>query len=405
MRIYPPKSLTNRAIAVIILVVMLTQNVFIEGSGISPIKVSLMALMPLVFIIKVPYITKALILGAVYLFIIFFSAIFHPETLRISTIGYLIMFVITFITLYNLIHRGAFSLSYFIKLLKWMILAYVICLLCQQILVLLGIHFMPIVNLSNQFFLAINKLPSLSLEPSHSARIVGALMYAYMQCNGFLQGTPFRFKQLFEQEHKWVTIGFLWLMLTMGSGTAFIVLGVLALYFINWRNTLIIGPIIAGLVYLGSQIGIEQLDRVYDTTEAALTFDAEVIVKTDHSASFRILPMINTITNLDLTKKEHWFGYGIDSGLNGRQQQMLMEITDYGFLAYICGLILVFSCSIRFWSIPTIMYFIGIGGGTANVAYGWGILMIFMCESYFYKHRNDSMIIYDEQIDTCHLHV
>lgn len=378
-----PQYFTNQNIAIVILFVMLTQLVYIEGYVISPLKVGLMALMPLVFILKVPYVSKALIFGVIYLLTILFSSIFHPESFRFSTISYLGMFVITFITLYNLIHSGAFSLSFFINFLRWMIFAYTICLICQQLFILVGIHFMPLVNLNNQFFLTIDKLPSLSLEPSHSARILGVIIYGYMQCQGFQQGSLFRFHQLFEQEHKWVTYGFLWTMLTMGSGTAFIVLGVLSLYFINWRNALVIVPLLVGLVYIGSTIGIEQFDRAYNTTQATLTLDKNNVGKTDGSAAYRIAPILNTINNLDLTKKEHWFGYGIDTANTNMSERMIAEITDYGFLAYLCGLILVFSCSIRFWSLPTIMYFIGVGGGTANVAYGWGILMIFLCVRYF----------------------
>lgn len=365
---------------------MLTQIVYIEGEAISPLKVGLMGLMPLVFIIKVPYVSKALIWGILYLLTIIFSSLFHPASFRFSTIGYLGMFIITFITLYNLIHSGAFSLSFFIKFLKWMIFAYAICLICQQLFVLIGIRFMPLINLNNQGFLAIDKLPIWNVEPSHTARIVGVLMYSYMQCNGFLQDSKFRFRQLFEQEHKWVTYGFLWIMLTMGSGTAFIVIGVLSLYFINWRNALIIVPLLAGLVTIGSVIGIEQFDRATSVAEAAMTLDNKTVIQTDHSASYRILPILNTINNLDLAKTEHWFGYGIDTGVSNLSQNMLPGIIDYGFLAYLCGLLLVLSCAIRFWSIQTILYFIILGGGITNGAYLWGILMIFMCVRYFHRH-------------------
>ncbi len=379
------KYFTNKNIATFVLFVLTTQLVFIEGYTISPLKVALMAFMPIVFIQKVPYVSKALILGTIYLLTIILSATFHMETFRFSTIGYLGMFLITFITMYNLIYSGAFTLEYFIKFVKWMIFAYTICLICQQILVLVGIRFMPLVNLNYQFFLSIEKLPSLSIEPSHSARILGVYMYAYMECISFRQGSAFKFRQFFEEEHKWVAIGFLWAMLTMGSGTAFIVLGVLSLYFINWRNALILIPLIYGLVYIGSEMGIEQFDRAYNSAQATMTLDAETVRKTDGSASVRILPMLNTINNLDLTKKEHWFGYGIDAGLANMSGRMIAEITDYGFLAYILGLVLVFSCSIRFFSIPTIMFFIGIGGCTGNIAYGWGTLMVFMCLRYFYN--------------------
>lgn len=381
------KIVNNKTIAAITIIVMTTQFVFIEGYGVSPIKVGLMVLMPLVFIFKVPYVNKSLILSSIYLLSVIFSGLFHPESFRFSTIGYLGMFVITFITFYNLIYSGSFSLIFFISFLRWMILAYAICLICQQLSVLVGIQSIPIINLNNQ---SINKLPSLSLEPSHSARILGAFMYAYMQCNDYIQGRRFKFHQLFEQEHKWVTIGFLWTMITMGSGTAYIVLGILSLYFINWKNILLTIPLLIALIYVGSQIGIEQFDRAKSVAEASIKLDNQIMIKTDYSAYYRIAPILNTVNNLDLTKKEHWFGYGIDSGRENIYGRMMGEITDYGLLSYLCSLTLIFSCIIRFWSIPTIMYFIGVGGGTGNIAYAWGILMIFLCVRYFNNIHNTS---------------
>ena len=51
---------TNRSLALIYLVVMCTQILIIEGFGVSPLKVFLMGLSPLVLLIKVPYLSKAL---------------------------------------------------------------------------------------------------------------------------------------------------------------------------------------------------------------------------------------------------------------------------------------------------------------------------------------------------------
>lgn len=290
--------------------------------------------------------------------------------------------------MYNLVYvKKVFSLEFFIRLVKNLIFTYTIILLIQQAFLIVGIKFFPPINLCQILNRGIGA-NSLSGEPSTAARIMGVLLYAYMECVSFRENSKFRFKQLFEQEHKWVTIGFLWSMLTMGSGTAFIVLGVLSLYFINWRNALIVIPLLGGLIYIGSLMGIEQFDRAYNTTQATLSMDKEAVAETDGSAYMRIAPILNTVKNLDLSKKEHWFGYGVDKGLANKNERMIGEITDYGFLAYILGLVLVFSCSIRFLSIPTIMFFIGIGGGTGNIAYFWGILTVFMCVRYFHDNHN-----------------
>lgn len=127
-----------------------------------------------------------------------------------------------------------------------------------------------------------------------------------------------------------------------------------------------------------------------------MTFDTEEIKRTDTSAAYRINPMINTLTKLDLSDMDTWFGHGIDynnkigNGLSS--QSTAGEIGDYGLIVYLLGLLLVFSCSIKLISIPAIMYFTGIGGGTANIPYLWGILMVFLCVRFF-----SSYDISDEQ--------
>lgn len=380
---------TLRNFATFVLILFCIQYIPLETTGISLIKTATSAICCIIFIVYVPHVTKALVLATIFFLSIFLSAIFHIETFRISTLLYLCSFLITFITMYNLIHvKQVFTLVFFIKIVKKLIYTLTIVLIVQQIFIIIGIYSFPLVNLM-QFLDRGFGANSLTIEPSTFARMMGVLLYAYMECISFRNGYKFTFRQLFEQEHKWVTYSFLWSMLTMGSGTAFIVIGVLSLYFINWRNALIIVPLLAGLLYVSSSIGFKQFDRAYKTAQATITLNKEIVGKTDGSAAYRIAPILNTINDLDLTKKEHWFGYGIDSGNAQVYNRMMGEITDYGFLAYLCGLILVFSCAIRFWSIPTIMYFIGIGGGTGNIAYAWGILMIFMCVRYFYDKKND----------------
>ncbi len=382
------KYCTLRTFATFILVLFCIRYIPLETrAGISSIKTFTSAVCCIVFLWNVAHVTKALLLSIIYFFTLFLSATFHFATFRISTLLYLASFLITYVTLYNLIYvKKVFTLDYFISCLKKLLLAYVIVLLMQQLFIVLGIRYFPLINLT-QFLDRGIGANALSGEPSVSARILGVLFYAYMECISFRQSMNFRFRQLWTAEHKWVTIGFLWAMLTMGSGTAFIVLGVLSFYFINWRNALFVTPLIVGLIYIGSEMDVEQFDRAYNTAQATMTLDKQEVLETDGSAATRITPILNTINNLNLTKKEHWFGYGIDAGNANKSERMIAEITDYGFLAYICGLLLVFSCSIRFFSIPSIMFFIGIGGGTTNIAYLWGILMLFMCVRYFYTNK------------------
>ena len=386
----------TRVMASVYLIIMCVQIVAIEGYGVSPLKVGLMALAPLVFLLKTPYISKALLLGALYWLICYFSATFNGD-MRFSTIGYLGMFIVTFITYYNLIHSGAFSLQYFIKLLRAIIIAFGITLLMQQICILVGIRSLFFINLDNQFFLSLTKLPVWCIEPSHTARVLAFLMLAYWRCLQVQnQGEKITLPLLFSIEHRWVSISFLWVMLTMGSGTAFIALGVLSLYFIEKRTIVYVLPLLVGLFFLGQRMELEQMNRALLVSKAVTTGDTKEIVEADGSAAVRILPLVNTLTKLDLSDRDTWFGKGTVS-LQQRAQwarnigsAKMGNIDQYGLLSYLVVLCIIFSCCIyRFLSLETLLSFILIGLTMNNFAYIWGCYFILLAVRYF---RNNSLI-------------
>lgn len=378
---------TNRGIATIYLVMMCVQLVAIEGYGVSNVKVALMVLAPLLFIFRVPYMTKATLWCGLYMAVVLFCA-YQQDYVRFSTLGYLGMFLITYIVFYNLLYKKhAFSLMYFIRLLRIMILAYAICLVAQQAFVLVGIRNFPLINLYNQYYLSISKLPVWNLEPSHVARVLGVMYYAYLKCCEIVEGEKLSLARVFEKPHRWITIGFLYTMTTMGSGTAFISLMILAMYFLKRKALWYVVPIFIGLYFTLPLLNIKQLDRAVIVINATMMLDSEVLQKADGSASSRIIPVLNTL-NMDLSKSETWFG----KGTNTREENIRMHISQtgkignidqYGLLSYIVSLFLMFSCCMNFLSIPTIMVFAGIGGGVMNIAYAWGLLMIFTTIRYF----------------------
>lgn len=374
----------KRNFATILLVLFLTQIVFIEGYTISYVKVGVMALCPiLMFFYRIP-LTKAMILGGVYYVYIVLTASFHPDTFRASTLIYLLLFLLMYVLFYSLVHTGAFTLQYFIKVVKYLIFAYAICLVLQQICFLFGIRFFPLINLNRQFFLGINKLPSLAIEPSHSARILGVLFYAYLKCNEYLAGAKLSIFSVFSPKHRWVTIAFLWTMLTMGSGTAFICLGVISLYFMKGFQFLYAIPIFVGIYFILNFFEVQQFQRALITAQATMTGDVREVADADGSAYTRIAPTLNAL-KMDLSDLKNWFGEGCDIGskYRGTERQYVGRINEYGLVGYILSLFLIFSCSIIPLSLPTAMFFLGVGGGTSNIAYAWGLLMIFTCVRYF----------------------
>lgn len=387
------RFLQKRNFATILLVTFLTQIVFIEGYTISYVKVGIMALCPVLMLMYRPPITKAMFLCAIIYIYVVISASFHPESFRASTLIYRLMFLLMYVTFYSFIYTGAFTLPYFLKIVKYLIFAYCICLVLQQISILMGIRFLPFINLNNQRFLSIHKLPSLAIEPSHSAKILGVLFFAYLKCNEIIQGSKVTLSQIFNQEHRWVTYAFLWPMLTMGSGTAFLCMGVLSLYFMRGFQFLYAIPIFVGVYFMLDFLEVKQFERVRITAQATMTGDSQEVADADGSAAVRIKPLLNTL-HLDLTKTENWFGRGCDAGLRHGlygDDRYIAGISDFGLIFYILSMIFTYTCVCNFWSMPSLMMFVGIGGGIGNVANCWGMQMVFSCVLYFIvqKRRNE----------------
>lgn len=381
---------SDRGIATIYLVTMCTQFVAIEGYGVSSLKVALMGIAPLLLLFRVPYMTKATFCCSLYMAVVLMCA-YMQDYVRFSTLGYLGMFLITYIVFYNLLYKKhAFQLMYFIRLLRFMILAYAVCLLVQQACVLVGIRNMPFINLYNQYYLAIDKLPTWTQEPSSSARVLGALYYAYLRCCEIVEREKLSLKRIFEPFHRWVTIGYFYTMTTMGSGTAFIVLMIQTMYFVQAKRLWYVVPVFAVLYFILPLLNIHQLDRAVSVINATLTLDVETVQETDGSASSRITPILNTL-NMDLSSSEIWFGKGTirkeDMYRGMSQTAKIGNIDQYGLFSFIIMQICVLVCAFRFLSLETMMWAMVFGFSFGNIAYTWGVLMLFTTIRYFQSRQ------------------
>ncbi len=386
------KILTPRNIAAFILVLMCITYIPLETrAGVSPVKTIVSALAIPILVFYSPKISKAIFLGFLYWGVVVFAAHLASDYMRWSTLLYLASIIGLFGCYYNLVYlQKVFSIDYYISFLKRFILAYTILLLIQQFLLIIGIKLFPILNLCQILDRGIGA-NSLASEPSVTARIMCVLFLSLLRMYEVKWGKDKVNIKAIYTDAKWVVIGFLWSMLTMGSGTAFVCLAVLCLYFIKRQYAFFITPLIIVLYISTPYIDFEPYQRAVNIVEASLTLDNETIRKTDGSASTRIVPIINTLS-LDLSKKESWIGHGVDYGRNNMEERYMGEITDYGLISYLAAMVFVFACCIRFRSIEAFMFFIGIGGGTGNIAYLWGILMIFTTTNFFYKNTKDSRI-------------
>lgn len=360
----------------------------------APIKMTLMVSSIIVMFFFSFKASKAVVIGTIYLLYQYLVASYHPESFRWSTYIYSILLVLTYMSFYNLVFfEKVFKIEHFIKICKWFITLYFIVCIVQQVLTLAGIGYFPLLNMMQNLDRGIG-CQSLTAEPSHFGRFMLVFYYAYVKCCEYKRDEgPFTLIELFSGEHKWVSIMFLWMMLTMGSGTAFVCLILFSLYFVRWHNWYYIIPALVICYGLLQELGIEQLDRATSTIEATATLDKEVVAETDGSAYYRIAPLLNSLT-ADFTEKETWFGYGIDSGLSNIYGRTIFH--DYGLIFYIISLLLCFSCAYNFWSLGTIFMFAGVGGGAGgNIQYAWALMMVMTCVKYFYKNRYNPEI-YEE---------
>lgn len=367
----------------------------------APIKMVLMALSIVVLLFYTFKVSKALIFGTFYLVAQYVIMNFHPEGVTWDTYIYSVLLVVTYICFYNLVYiEKVFTIEHFIRLCKWMMMAYFVVCIIQQALILVGITTFTPFNLIVPLDRGIG-CQSLAVEPSHFARIMLVFYYAYIKCCEYKRGEgSFTFNELFSGEHKWITIRFLWMMLTMGSGTAFVCLMLLSLYFVRWHNWYYIVPVLIVCYGLIQASGIEALDRATSTIEATATLDKKAVQKTDGSAAARISPIINSL-NADFSKKETWFGYGVKYGEENhtfaRQTATLFD--NYGLIFYIFTLIFTFVCGYKFWSLGCIFMFTGVGGSmNGNIQYAWELAMVMTCIRYFFENRYNPEI-YEEAGD------
>lgn len=395
-------TLFNQLFATVLLVSMGVQWVWLESTAISPIKVAIMLLALGVFFVRVPLMTKACWTGILYWLVCFFTSFFQGD-MRFSTLGYLGLFLIAFITYYNLIYTGALSLCQFKRILKFMIVAYCVVLMAQQVCMIIGLSNFPLLNIYGYTYYEWNRLPSLSVEPSHSARIMTAAMLGFIRCLEVESGNKVSVVQLMNKENRWVTICYLWLVLMMGSGTAFIGLGLLCLYFIRWQTAIYMIPLLVGLIHVGQMLEVKQLERAWRVTQVTLTGDVEEIQAEDGSAASRIIPIINTL-KMDLTQKESWFGKGTSSHEHAatawmRTTDKIAVVEQYGLIALIMSLLLVYSCAIRkFFCLETVVFLILFGMSLINIYYVWGAMMIFTAVRYFQIQHEKGLLIQDDEL-------
>lgn len=383
------RTYSLRNFAAFLLILFCIQYIPIESrEGVSYVKVGASALSLFALLMYSFKVTKTMMLFIIYYVLVFTAAVMHPENLRWSSVLYLVSFLIMYVAYYNLISiEKVFSADFFIKLLKGLLTAYFITIVIQQIFLIVGIKTFPLINLVQVLDRGIGA-NSLSYEPSTAARIMGVVFLALLRMFELKYNRVLSLQEMFN-EAKWPVIGFIWSMLTMGSGTAFVFLGILMLYFFKKEYIMSLLPILLILSAFVSQIDFIPLTRALNGVESFLSMDTNLAIETDKSAAVRIAPLINTFTKLDLFDFSTWFGHGVDAGVGWNvaeriQNRVVGSIYEYGLLSFIVMQIIVYSCVIKsFFSLESLIWIFLFGMSFANIPYTWGAMMLFTTVRYF----------------------
>ena len=393
----------NSFFLVLILISIAISPSFALGAGNrNLLLIGVMSISPIIIIIYEKFDSNDVVLLLFMASIIIFPLVFHPESMRWSTVLYSCMFCLTFIAYKRLLYGSNFTVYDYQKLLKYLIYAYFGVLLIQQFCVLTGL---PIFNISNYDPKTPWKLNSLAAEPSHSARILPLLMYCYLVAAEIRSGQKYNLKNGMKKD-KWVWGTFIWTIITMGSGAAFLFLGVLLLKIIKIRNlTPVIGFVIA-LVVLSSFLEIKALDRTYKTIEATLSFDEAAIIRADHSASMRIVPFMVLLKMVGFSSINDWFGNGVDytstilsyripgvpKGASGGGSLQIW--VEYGIISFSLFIFFSLITAIRkekfmgflFWCLLVLI--VGV-----NNQIVWLFLILFITNEYFKYSTNKNFIL------------
>ena len=388
---------TTRNFAVMLLILYCIQYIPLESkAGVSYLKLGVSMLCPLVMISKSSWLSRPFYLLFGYYILVLFSALSHPATLRWSTVLFFISFMITYITYYNIITIDKLlKRKEFIVIIRRLIFAYAFILFLQHCFVIIGIKIFPLINLIEDLDRGIAG-NSLSNEPSTAAVTISftflALLRMYEIDNG---GEKISFALLWEKD-KWIVVAFLYIMIGLVSGTAMIGLFLIATYFLSPKHFIVFFPISIILIIIFINIDFLPLNRARDSLLAFLTLDRIAVLKADGSSAARIIPIVNTISNLDLSSLEGWFGHGVDYGLSKgifSSRVMIGGIADYGFLSFIVMQIIVYTCMIKkIISLETLLWmFLGMMT-LSNVPVNWGAMM--MCTTVKYFQEN---VVYEQK--------
>lgn len=327
---------------------------------------------------------------------ILFPLIYHPETMRWSTVLYGILFCAYFGAYIRTLKSNEYFPEDLSKVLKGLIYAYCIVLLIQQFCVLFRL---PIFNVSNYSVTDPWKLNSLMSESSHSGRVLPLLMYVYLSIKELKHGKLKLSESLRSDKLLWCA--FIYTSIGIFSATAYIYMLIVFAKFLNRKNIITISLIVLTGTFLVSLTGaIKPLQRTLDAIEATLTFDENNIIKADGSGAYRIVPFFRGIKAVGFSSVDDYFGHGIDAdardiaplpGTNTGAAGPFSIWYNYGLIIQLIYWFLTFGlCYIKQDKVSLLVWFLFVFsyGGINNQMVWLAICLMYTYKYYFMSEQN-----------------
>lgn len=280
-----------------------------------------------------------------------FQLIFCRSHFRLSSLLYTCLFMGYFVLGIRCFFKSQITSIELERLLAGLIIAYFMVLIIQQLCVILGLPvFNTVIRSSVKW-----KLNSLAAEPSHTSRYVGILMYSYLTIKDDIAGGRMGLINSIKRNSA-IWIAFLWIMLTTFSGTGILIVFLICSRFINKNNLLIMIPIIVLLFSIGISSDFVALRRSTSFVSAVTSGDYTNMLRADHSASVRVVPMLLCFNRINPFSLKGWVGSGSGSTSEWLSKYMpglpegatgggiMNYALEYGIIVALVYLIVSFKC-------------------------------------------------------------
>lgn len=376
----------NTRIAIIMIIMLAVYPaVFMNASKQNVILLAIMAISPLVWFyyrfviarIDVPLITM-------YIFMFISPMVFHPTTMRWSTLLYTGMYISFFLAYVKILNCSTIDEKILLKVLTYIIYAYCVVLIIQQFCFFTGL---PIFNAINiDIGKGFPRLNSIGPEPSWAARNICLITFIYICLYYNINEEKPSLKRFFIN-NKWVCISFLWIILTGGSTTGILFSLFIILKFVNWKSTLFIFASILSIFVIGKITGNQSIDRFSKFIPAVVSMNEKDIWNADSSGASRVIPTIQVAKHLSLTSFDGWFGHGVDydtsvvkiPGIKANGGGFSLWLNYGAIVMFLFWGIIVSICRIKGEPISLLFcVFILFGGISINLQILWFMLVLFV---------------------------